>query len=77
MFNSLLTGGYAALLLISTAVTGASGEMQRVNDWGAHTPKVNMYIHTSRKMTEKLAAKLAGKPPIVVMVHYHLQAWRL
>jgi acetylxylan esterase len=68
MLNSFLTGGYAALLLISTVVTGASGEMQKVTDWGAHSDKVNMYIHTSRRLTEKLASKSTGKPPIIVLV---------
>jgi hypothetical protein len=68
MFNSLLTGGSAALLLLSTLVPGASGEMQKVNDWGAHTPNVNMYIHTTRALTQKLAQKSAQKAPVIVLV---------
>jgi hypothetical protein len=76
MFHSLLTGGSAALLLLLTVVTGANGEMQKINDWGAHSPKISMYIHSSRALTQKLSQKSAEKTPVIVMVRSFFAAGR-
>lgn len=68
MFGSLLSGGSAALLLLSTVVPGAWAEMQKISDWGSHDPKINMYVHSTRALTQKWASKSAEKNPVIVMV---------
>jgi hypothetical protein len=73
MLNSLLTGGMTALLLISCRTTVVSAALTPVSDWGAHTPKVNMNIHMTRKLADKLSQKSTAKPAIIVMVRFPAQ----